>query len=112
MYVHIDLAILWIHDTGKQFSENIKHFLFSHHPKTKVYQLWGSSSRNPLELSQTALHTSYPERYREIFLGYERTGSSTRWLTDQEISEGIVQAVETDESQSTIGITDPWSKKY
>lgn len=110
MYVHIDLAVLWIHNTGRRFSEQVKKFLLSHHPKTKVYQLWGSSTVNPLEMSRTKWRKSYPERYREIFLGYRQDGSSSRWLTNREISEGTIRAIEEDAPEYVIGKIEPWTQ--
>jgi len=112
MYMHIDLAILWIHTTGRNFSKAVKEFLFSHHPKTKVWQLWSSATINPKQLTQTSWKKRYPERYREIFLGYKQNGSSTRWLTDWEISEGVIQAVARDIPDFTIGTTDKWYRKH
>jgi hypothetical protein len=106
MYMHIDLAILWIHNSGREFSEEVKEFLFSHHPSTKVWQVWGSTTIKPRELSKTIWKKRHPKRYREIFLGYKRNRSSTRWLTDREISDGTIRAVEKDEMEFTIGTTD------
>lgn len=108
MYMPIHQAILWIHTSGQRFSNKVKEFLFSHHPKTKVWQLWGSATINPKELSQTWWRKHYPKRYREIFLGYMKNGSSTRWLTNREISEGTIRAVETDKPEYSIGLLQPW----
>lgn len=111
MFVHIDMALLWIHEIGRQFSNEVKDFLFSHHSKTKVYHLWGSSGRNPLEMSRKKWRKSHPDRYREIFLGYERNGKSSRWLTDRKISEGTIRAIENDMAESVVGQIIPWHKK-
>lgn len=108
MYMHIDLAILWIHTTGRDFSDKVKEFLFSHHPDTYVWQLWGSASINPKELSQKEWRKRYPDRYREIFLGYKQSDNSTRWLTDREISQGTVRGVEMNQPEFTVGRIEPW----
>lgn len=107
MFVHIDLAVLWIHDDGNNFSEKMKQFLLTHHPKTKVFQLVGSLTVKPTSLSQPEWQKAYPRRYREIFLGYKKTGQSFRWLTNREISEGTIRAIEKDEPKFTIGTTKP-----
>lgn len=111
MYAYIDTAVLWIHDTGRQFSEEVKKFIFSHHPDAKVYQLLGHALVNPVQMSQSTWQEQYPNRYREIFLGYQRKGSSSRWLTNREISEGTIQAVEEDRPEFTVGITEPWEAR-
>lgn len=110
-YLRIDMAILWIHDTGREFSDRVKRFLFLHNPSIKVYQLWGSSSINPLELGQSDWRKRYPEQYREIFLGYHKNGSAPRWLTNREIAEGTIQAVEQDQPKFTIGALEPWRNR-
>jgi hypothetical protein len=108
MYSYIDLAVLWIHTSGVEFSEAVKEFLFKHHHKTIVFQLWGSATIHPKKLSQKEWREQCPERYREIFLGYKQNGDSVRWLTDREISEGTIRAVELDKPEFKIGIVDPW----
>lgn len=105
MFVHIDLAILWIHDTGNNFSNRVKEFLLTHHHKTKVFQLVGSITVRPTSLSHIKWRKSYPDRYREIFLGYKKTGQSFRWLTNSEIAKGTIRAIERDQPKLTIGST-------
>lgn len=107
MFVRIDLAILWIHDTESAFSERVKRFLFSHNPKVKVFQLLGSTSSNPMTLSKDTWKVRYPNGYREIFLGYHKNDDSARWLTNREISEGTIDAVEGDHFRSVIGEIEP-----
>lgn len=112
MFVRIDTTILWIHDTGQKFSERVKRFLFLHNPEAKVFQLRGSASVNPEELSQPEWIEKYPDRYREIYLGYvPQNGAASRWLTNREISDGTVQAVKEDRHEFTIGVTKPWLQR-
>ncbi|SKB78324.1 hypothetical protein SAMN05660903_02523 [Salegentibacter salinarum] len=99
----VDIAILWIHTSGEEFSNLIKTFLFSHSPKTTIFQVWGSASVNPKSFTQKNWKEKYPNRYKEIFLGYKRKNGSVRWLTNSEISEGIIKAVQENDSESIIG---------
>jgi hypothetical protein len=48
--------------------------------------------------------------YRQITLGFV-TGpkGSSRWLTDDEISQGVESALKTDQRSITIGTIEPWS---
>ncbi len=111
MFMRIDVAILWIHDTGQKFSERVKRFLFLHNPSIKVYPLWGSSSIHPLELSKPDWRKKYPEQFREVFLGYHKNGAGSRWLTNHEISEGTIKAVEQDRQRYIIGALEPWKNR-
>ena len=104
----VEIAVLWIHDAGGIFSGKLKELLLTQNTFTKVYQLLGSASAHPKTLSNIEWKRRFPERYREIYLGYVRNERSTRWLTDKEISEGVIRAIQMDESSSTIGILEPW----
>jgi hypothetical protein len=107
----VDTAILWIHDTGEIFSDKLKALLFTHHPLTKVYQLQGSASAHPISLTNVEWKYKYPEYYREIYLGYVQNGSSTRWLNNKEIAGGVIEAIENDGTNYTIGELDPWERR-
>lgn len=108
LFVRIDLALLWVHATGREFSEEVKHFLFSHYRRSVVYQLIGSAEEDPNTLREPVWRESYPERYREIILGYRKDGNTSRWLTHREISQGTLRAIGSDQSRYTIGTTAPW----
>jgi hypothetical protein len=47
--------------------------------------------------------------YRQVLLGYVRDGESSRWLTNDEISNGVLKAVDEDAPFTTLGATRPWS---
>ena len=46
--------------------------------------------------------------YRQIVLGFVLEGEGARWLTHDEISEGVLKAIDEDAGLSTIGVTRPW----
>jgi len=107
----VEIAVLWIHDAGEIFSGKLKELLFTHNPRTKVYQLLGSASVHPISLTNSRWKNKYPDRYREIYLGYVRNGNSSRWLTDEEIAGGVIKAIENDETYYTIGVLAPWERR-
>jgi len=107
----VDTAVLWIHDTGEIFSDKLKELLFTHNPRTNVYQLLGSATAHPISLTNVEWKYKYPGRYREIYLGYVRNGRTTRWLTDEEIAGGVIRAIENDGTDYTIGVLDPWERR-
>ncbi len=107
----VDIAVLWIHATGKIFSDKLKEFLFTHNPEIIVYQLLGSASIHPISLTNIEWKKNHPDRYREIYLGYVQNGSSTRWLTDKEIAGGVIRAIENDVQDYIVGDLEPWNQK-
>jgi hypothetical protein len=38
-------------------------------------------------------------------------GSGSRWLTNQEISAGVIRAVDGDAPLSMVGVVEPWSAR-
>jgi NAD(P)-dependent dehydrogenase (short-subunit alcohol dehydrogenase family) len=48
---------------------------------------------------------------REVILGFVRAGTHSRWLTDDEISAGVLQALNSGEPRSVIGTVTPWSDR-
>ena len=49
--------------------------------------------------------------YRQVVLGFVLEGQGARWLTNDEISAGVLQAIDDDAPLSTIGVTRPWSAR-
>jgi hypothetical protein len=45
---------------------------------------------------------------RQVILGFRVEGGRSRWLTDAEISEGVLQAVRTDADLAIVGQVEPW----
>lgn len=51
----------------------------------------------------------YPTiRYHQVILGFVRQGNRSRWLTDAEISAGVIAALQSDQRDSIVGIVEPW----
>lgn len=54
----------------------------------------------------------YPRiRYRQVILGFVIEGGRSRWLTHQEISDGVLKAVHQDAAWSVVGTVEPWSMR-
>ncbi len=49
--------------------------------------------------------------YRKIILGFVIEDNTSRWLTNTEISNGVIDGFVKDKETFTIGTTRPWEKK-
>ena len=47
--------------------------------------------------------------YRQVLLGFVPEGDGARWLTNDEISAGVLAAIDEDTALFRIGVTRPWS---
>jgi hypothetical protein len=49
-------------------------------------------------------------RYRQVVLGYVIDEGISRWLTDTEISDGVLRSLELPASEFVVGRVHPWSR--
>ena len=49
--------------------------------------------------------------YRQVILGFVTDGRGSRWLTNEEISEGVWQAICNGQALSIAGTVSPWSMR-
>jgi hypothetical protein len=49
--------------------------------------------------------------YHEIILGFKIEGDSSRWLTNEEISSGVIEAIENGSDRKIIGTVEPWEMR-
>ncbi|HET6871355.1 MAG TPA: short-chain dehydrogenase [Sporolactobacillaceae bacterium] len=50
-------------------------------------------------------------RYHEIILGFQLQADGARWLTHEEISTGVIDAIEKQRDQKIIGTVEPWNRR-
>ncbi|MFC4409694.1 hypothetical protein ACFOZY_04505 [Chungangia koreensis] len=48
---------------------------------------------------------------RKVYLGFILSGNSSRWLTNEEISNGVLHAVQHDLVSSVVGTIEPYEKR-
>nr|QQZ48808.1 hypothetical protein JKL49_15675 [Phenylobacterium glaciei] len=48
---------------------------------------------------------------RQVVLGFKVEEAGSRWLTHDEISDGVLEAARADRLLTIIGQTEPWSAK-
>lgn len=105
----IDIAILWIHSDGTDTLIKLVEYLKSRNKNVVIYHIKGSASYKPDAIRIPGIENLKNEiDYREIFLGFKNENGNSRWLTDKEISDGVIYAFENNLKSYIIGITEPW----
>lgn len=109
----IDLAVSWIHATAPAAPFEIAKFLASKTSKIQFYEVLGSAISNPakpdLLKRRAEQFQSIPNvDYHSIVLGFIIEGKSGRWLSDSEISKGVLSTVLLEKKISIVGTTEPW----
>ncbi|WP_244444980.1 short-chain dehydrogenase [Oceanobacillus jeddahense] len=106
----IDLVIAWIHSNSNNALDIISYEVAKESPSWKLYHVLGSSS-NLNQIKNTAVKTYPGCQYRQIQLGFILDKEHSRWLTNKEISDGIIDAITYDWEVKIIGTVEPWDKR-
>lgn len=107
----VDLAVAWFHTlkiaAPRRLAERVHGRLF---------QVLGSATGDPAHPDRlqtaAAVVDGLPDcRLRQVVLGFQVGGGRSRWLSDAEISGGVLDAVRADAPLSIIGQVEPWSAR-
>jgi len=105
----INLAVSWIHSSAplaplliaKVINDTSQHFDF--------YEILGSSHIHPENEKREEKFTDFENiKYHKIILGFVIEAKSSRWLTNEEISRGVIEAIEKGDEDYVIGTVEPW----
>ena len=104
----IHFVVAWIHSTGQQVIPCLTEFL-PHSEPWKLFQVNGSSSN----LQEMKAKTVVPPNvsFHQVLLGFKIESGKSRWLTHDEISDGVIKAIRENNSQLVIGTITPWEKR-
>ena len=107
----IDLAVAWFH-TLKIAAPRV----LAQQVRGRMFQVLGSATADPGHPHRLASAAAVAEglvdcRLRQVVLGFQVIGDGSRWLTNDEISAGVLEAVRSDRLLSVIGQVEPWSAR-
>ena len=107
----VDLAIAWFHTLKIAAPRRL-----AERTRGRLFQVLGSATGDPSRpdrlLSAAAVADGLPRcALRQVVLGFRVDGGRSRWLTDTEISEGVLDALRADRAFSVVGQVEPWSAR-
>lgn len=105
----IDLVMAWIHSYAEEALDVITKEASRNNHQWELFHVLGSSS----DIDQMKKKAAVPENclYHQVQLGFILEGTHSRWLTHQEISAGVVEAMQKREKTHTIGQIEPWERR-
>lgn len=92
-------AICWVHSPAEPVLDLVR----GRFPSIDLLRVVGSSTQIPRV--DTAAHD------RTVRLGFVIEDGQSRWLTNEEISDGVLGAFVSGASVSTVGTLEPWSAR-
>jgi NAD(P)-dependent dehydrogenase (short-subunit alcohol dehydrogenase family) len=102
-----DLIISWIHNSAPNALETILNEVSPRVEPWQLVHVQGSSSFFVKE------NTTVPENceYRRVYLGFVLENENARWLTHEEISNGVIKVIKRNLPEAIIGTLKPWSMR-
>lgn len=98
-----DLLVAWLHDPG--LGTLIADAVCDPHHETIFVHICGSTTPSRQSLSAGEAFASHIN-YRRVILGFVEEHGARRWLTDEEICQGVLKAVATDQLEQVVGELD------
>lgn len=107
-------VVMWVHSHAEEFSVKLLKHLAERHSEAIVVHVLGSASLQPEGIAnrmKTGEVVGGLPNYRQAILGFKAEGNTTRWLTHEEICEGVLHAFEMTEPRHVVGTVEPWSRR-
>jgi len=104
---HIELVVAWIHSTAPEAISIIQQVFSRPKKKWSLYHVCGSRAWKQPPLVQEVTGCSY----HCIILGFVCEEKNSRWLTNEEITQGVISAIQSKEPQTIVGSVEPWEKR-
>ena len=109
----VHTIVAWIHSTAPEAPQIAAEVLSASHP-VSFFHVLGSASADPSrEARLRPTFSSVPNiLYHEVILGFVVSSQErSRWLTNEEISEGVLNAVAQRKETFVVGTVHPWSHR-
>ena len=112
-----DLALAWCHTKWDGIPLKVAQAMSAvSTSEFELYLVLGSAFSNPEKSTlKKELRTRFEQikncKLRVIYLGFQIEKTGSRWLTNEEISAGVLAAMQRQLRETTIGVAQPWSAK-
>lgn len=108
------LAVVWTHPSAPSAPFAVARLLDLAGGRADFFHVRGSASADP-----SRKDVDWRERfaafrgiaYHEIVLGFVVGPGRSRWLTEAEISAGVLAAIDAPSPRTVVGVVEPWSAR-
>jgi len=110
----VTLAVSWIHTSAAEAPYAVADAINQGGHICRFFDVLGSSAgdpAHPMAEREERFRAFAHIRYRRIVLGFCVENDGSRWLTNEEIQAGVLEALAEDQVSSIIGTVSPWSRR-
>tara|TARA_R110002111_G_scaffold109318_1_gene168160 strand:+ start:262 stop:810 length:549 start_codon:yes stop_codon:yes gene_type:complete len=103
-----DIVVAWLHDDtlGPEIAS-----VLARGQKMAFFQVRGSSAARPMTENSLEIPCIKGLSYHEVILGFQIEANRSRWLSHDEITAGVVEAIEHSVEASVVGVVAPWAMR-
>jgi hypothetical protein len=103
------LCVAWIHSDAPKAPEAVAQFV-----QGRYYHVLGSEAADPSDPDperRARFQAMEDLTYHEVILGFVRQGAGSRWLTEDEITRGVLTAIAWAKPRTVVGTVRPWGAR-
>ena len=105
------LVLAWLHDMN--LGPHVAAAVSVPEPHCDFFQIIGSSgsSHGHASALREQVEAVSDIRYFQVILEFKREAGASRWLTNDEISNGVLEAIAKREACHIVGMVSPWEQR-
>ena len=105
----LDLVVAWIHLIAENALELIVQEASKNNEIWTLFHVLGSSTN----LDEIKKSVNVPDscQYRQVQLGFILENGYSRWLTNEEISDGVINSLVNGNVKNIVGTIEPWNER-
>jgi NADPH:quinone reductase-like Zn-dependent oxidoreductase len=107
-----DLVVAWIHGRAPNARRALAECVLA---EGRFVQVLGSAHGDPAHPERLSemenICEGLPIDHQRVVLGFVTQNGTSRWLTNREICDGVLAAIESERPVSIVGTVEPWSAK-
>lgn len=112
----VDLLLSWMHSSAGDCIFDIAASLSKRNSELRLIEVLSSAVAKPgkeeaLQFRKNQFAEKGVKNYQAVVLGFMLHEDHSRWLTHQEISSGVIDAITRNSPQTTVGVTTPWDRR-
>lgn len=108
------LVVAWVHSVAPDAPLLIARNATARGNRCRFLHVLGSAAADPAapDAGRRFAFGRVPGvTYQEVILGFVREGKRSRWLTNDEICDGVLAGIDGDTQRSIVGTVEPWSAR-